>query len=79
MRIGGENRADWIQPRHWERFSADVNIRPRLVLQTLREMGRNIFPQAEDIGREYYDTFGKAGIVRRILEGIKNIASRTTG
>jgi serine/threonine-protein kinase HipA len=79
MRIGGENRPDWIQPRHWERFSEDVNIRPRLVLQTLTEMGRNLFSQAGDMARDFYDNFGKAAIIGKILEGIKKMASRTTG
>jgi serine/threonine-protein kinase HipA len=78
MRIGGENRPDWIQSRHWERFSAEVNIKPRLVLQTLKEMARNIFPQADDLARDFYDNFGKAAIAGKILEGIKKWASRVT-
>lgn len=79
MRIGGENRPDWIQSRHWERFSAEVNIKPRLVLQTLKEMGRNIFPRADDLAGDFYDNFGKAAIVGKIHEGIKKWVSGVTG
>ncbi len=78
MRIGGENRPDWIQPRHWERFSAEVNIRSRLVLRTLKEMGDNILPRAGEMAKEFYDKFGKAAIVERVLEGIKKRASRVS-
>ena len=78
MRIGGENRPDWIQSRHWERFSVEVNIKPRLVLQTLGEMGQNILLRADDMDRDFYDNFGKAAIVGKILEGIKKWASRIT-
>ena len=69
----------WIQSRHWERFSAEVNIKPRLVLQTLKEMGRNIFPRADDLTGDFYDNFGKAAIVGKIHEGIKKWVSGVTG
>ena len=78
MRIGGENRPDWIQPRHWERFSAEINIKPRLVLQTLREMPQRIIPQADSLAKDFSDEFRQSAIVGKILDGIKNRASRIT-
>ena len=78
MRIGGENRPEWIQPRQWERFSADVNIGARLVLQILREMGRNIFSQADDVAKDFYAKFGKAAIIGKFLESIKKRATKIT-
>jgi serine/threonine-protein kinase HipA len=78
MRIGGENRPDWIQSRHWERFSAEINIKPRLVLQTLREMPQRIIPQADALAKVFNDDFGPSAIVGKILDGLKNQASRIT-
>lgn len=28
MRIGGENRLEWIEARHWERIAESVGIKP---------------------------------------------------
>ena len=78
MRIGGENRPDWIQPRHWERFSAEINIKPRLILQTLREMAQRILPQADALAKVFNDEFGQSSIMGKILDGIKKWASRIT-
>lgn len=78
MRIGGENRPDWIQSRHWERFSAEINIKPRLVLQTLREMPQRIIPRADALAKDFNDEFRQSAIVGKILDGLKNQASRIT-
>lgn len=76
MRIGGENRPDWMQSRHWERFSAEINIKPRLILQTLREMAQRIIPQADVLAKVFTDDFGPSAIVGNILAGLKNLAAR---
>jgi serine/threonine-protein kinase HipA len=78
MRIGGENRPDWIQSRHWERFSAEINIKPRLVLQTLQEMPQRIIPQADALAKDFNDEFRQSPIVGKILDGIKKRTSRIT-
>ena len=79
MHMGGENRPDWIQTRHWERFSAEINIKPRLVLQTLREMPQRIIPQADSLAKDFNDEFRQSAIVGKIHDGIKKWASRITG
>ena len=78
MRIGAENRPDWIQPRHWERFSAEIDIKPRLILRTLREMPQRIIPQADALAKVFNDEFGQSSIVGKILDAIKKWASRIT-
>jgi serine/threonine-protein kinase HipA len=78
MRIGGENRPDWIQSRHWERFSAEINIKPRLVLQTLREMPQRIIPRADALAKDFNDEFRQSAIVGKIHDGIKKWTSRIT-
>jgi hypothetical protein len=78
MRIGGENRPDWIQSRHWERFSAEINIKPRLVLQTLREMPQRIIPRADALAKDFNDEFRQSAIVGKIHDGIRKWTSRIT-
>lgn len=68
MRIGGENRPAWLRRRHWERFAREVEIGPRLVLDTLAEMAATIPEAAAGIAAEQERAWGRAPIVERILE-----------
>lgn len=38
FKMGGENRPDWIMPRHWERFSNDIDTRPAFVIKIIMDM-----------------------------------------
>lgn len=38
MKIGGENRPDWIQRRHWERLAAEVNFTNKYLKQIINYM-----------------------------------------
>ncbi len=36
MKIGGENRQEWIMKRHWERRAKDLGSKPKTLLQDLK-------------------------------------------
>jgi serine/threonine-protein kinase HipA len=38
MRIGGENRAEWLARRHWERMAAEANVSPRAIIDAAGSM-----------------------------------------
>ncbi len=42
MKIGGENRLEWLHPRHWRRLAEDIEIKPSLVFTYAREMAAEI-------------------------------------
>ena len=79
MPIGGENRPDWIQLRHWERFSSEINIKFPLILRTLTEMAGMITLKAETVARDFSGNFGNSMIIGKILEGIKMETKRIAG
>jgi serine/threonine-protein kinase HipA len=72
MKIGGENRPAWLQPRHWEKFAESAAIKQNLVLQTLSDMIHNIVPKAEATSQEFYQTYGDDDILRRILSVVRS-------
>ena len=76
MRIGGENRPDWIQPRHWERFSSEINIKHRLILRVAREMAPKITLKADALATAFSNEFGKSKIVGNMLEALKRQSNR---
>jgi serine/threonine-protein kinase HipA len=79
MRIGGENRPQWIQPRHWERFSSEISIKFRLTLRTLKEMAQKITSNAGVLVRDFSSEFGESNVVGNILEVIKRESNRIAG
>ncbi len=74
MKVGGENRPDWIQARHWERFAEDVGIKSWLVTATLRRMAEGIIKDAGDVSGRFEKEHSKSGIIQKILAVIKKRA-----
>ncbi|WP_153306806.1 hypothetical protein [Desulfonatronum thioautotrophicum] len=35
MKIGGENRPEWIMKRHWERMAEELGLKPKILLHDL--------------------------------------------
>jgi len=71
MKIGGEDRTDWLQARHWKKFADSVFMKPNLVGNTLADMIDIILPQAQSTAAEFFSAYGKNNILEIILSGIK--------
>ena len=79
MRIGGENRLNWIQRRHWERFSHEVGIKPRWIEKMVREISQSISPIAASVAQDFTETYGPSAIVEKVVQIIKKAALRFAG
>jgi serine/threonine-protein kinase HipA len=78
MKIGKENRSQWIQPRHWERMAGEIGIGAKFVLKTLNEMTDRVRKAAEVAGTKKRDIWKSSSIIERIIGVIKVQAKRTT-
>ncbi|MDT8318556.1 MAG: type II toxin-antitoxin system HipA family toxin [bacterium] len=67
MKIGGENRPDWIQLRHWERFAKSTSIKSRLIIDRLTHMSKIIVPIAMELAQEFVSRYGENNIVDKIV------------
>ncbi len=76
MRIGGENRLNWIQQRHWERLSREVGIKPRWIEKMVREISQSISPLADSVAHDFMETCGPSAIVEKVVGIIKRAALR---
>ncbi len=70
MKIGRENRTDWIRDRHWTRMAKDVGIGAKFVLQTVRNMAKQIVDTADQVASEQQAKWGPASIIGRIQKVI---------
>ncbi len=67
MKIGGEARPAWLRRRHWERFAGQVEIGPRLVLETVAQLAASLPAAAAALAAEQEVALGPAPVVERVL------------
>lgn len=76
MRIGGENRPQWIQRRHLERLGNDVGIKPRLIQKIVDDMSERMAPAADAVAGDFVNAYGDCAIIGKIVALIRKL-SRT--
>ncbi|MFA5182520.1 MAG: type II toxin-antitoxin system HipA family toxin [Syntrophales bacterium] len=76
MKIGGENRLDWLQTKHWQAFADSISIKHSLVLRLLSNMTKTIVPKAEELAAEFYNSYGTDRIIERICSDIRKRANK---
>lgn len=42
FKIGGENRPQWLMPRHWDQFAQDTSTKPQFVRKLIAEISNKI-------------------------------------
>jgi len=72
LKIGGENRPDWIQERHWKAFAEASGANPRIVWQRMAELSATIPGKA----RELLAAFDIGKEEREMLERISSVADK---
>jgi serine/threonine-protein kinase HipA len=78
MRIGGEDRPDWIIERCWRRFADDVGIGFKLVRQTLVQMKEMVSEEANDLATEFHAEQGDCDVIDRIVGVIEQRKTKIT-
>ncbi len=76
MKIGGENRADWLQTRHWERFADSVALKPRYVVNAVRNTASRIVTEAETLAENFEKTREGRKTVGKIMKLVRKRAGR---
>ncbi len=66
MKIGGEDRPNWIIERRWQQFSADVGVGFKIVRETLLKMSAGIHDEALAEADAFYNEHGYCEIVEHI-------------
>ncbi|MDD2388763.1 MAG: type II toxin-antitoxin system HipA family toxin [Desulfobacterales bacterium] len=77
MKIGKENRLEWIMERHWEKFAVEINIRPVVVKKQLAGFCHKMINQVEKIYTDFSDEYEKNELVQDIITAIRRRAGRT--
>lgn len=76
MKIGGENRPDWIRERHWKAFAEISGANPRFVRLRMRHLSGSISEAAGKLVPELAATHDEATFLEKIRAGIGERAKR---
>jgi serine/threonine-protein kinase HipA len=75
MKIGGENRPDWLQLRHWERLADELSLKKRFVLNMIQRMAGMIVMEAETLAEDFRREQDAKAIIEKIVDLIRKRAS----
>jgi len=70
LKIGGEDRPDWIRSRHWESLAKVSGANPRIVRQRIAEIAESILPAAREVAAMPGLANDESATVGKILEVI---------
>lgn len=66
MRIGGEDRPDWLLPARWRELAAEAGIKSRYVLMLLSDLATEIPHTAAVVAERFQRQHGFASVIRDI-------------
>ena len=76
MKIGKENRLEWMMERHWERFADDVNIDYKVLKKQLMIFCHKMLRQVEKTYRDFSRKYEQNELVQGIILAVKGRAKR---
>lgn len=76
MKIGGEDRPDWIIARRWQHFSGDIDVGFKLVKQILETMSKQIVTKAKTVQQEFNEQYGECALIENIINVIETRSTK---
>ena len=67
MKIGGEDRPDWIIKRRWEQFSKETGINFKLVRKVCLDMADTLLTTATDLAIDFQQQQGENEQIKKIV------------
>ncbi|MFH2203904.1 MAG: type II toxin-antitoxin system HipA family toxin [Elusimicrobiota bacterium] len=71
MKIGGENRPNWIMKRHWERLAEEADVGVKAVLGICNDLGEALLMAVKKREKTFVPEFGAKKSIREIAKGIE--------
>jgi serine/threonine-protein kinase HipA len=72
MKIGGGRHFQFLESKHFERFSQDTQIKYKVVKETVMMMANKIVVEAKITTEAFSDLYGKSPVLNEINEVINN-------
>ncbi|MGH8642002.1 MAG: HipA domain-containing protein, partial [Burkholderiales bacterium] len=79
LKIGGENRPDWIQERHWKAFADVSGANPRIVWRRMAELSGAMPGKARELLAALDPADGERQLLERVCATVEKRAARLAG
>ncbi len=77
MKIGGENRPEWIMERHWKIFSEEIKISSTVLRKRLIAFCRKLIDKIESTRADFISKYQEADLLDDAITAIKKRTYRT--
>ncbi len=77
MKIGGENRPEWVMARHWERLATEVNISSAVLKKQLSDFCGALADRVQDTQLKFIEKYGHNQLVEAIVTAVQKRTART--
>lgn len=77
MKIGGENRPDWMMERHWKKFAKEIKISNTVLQKRLADFCLKLIDQIDGTYTDFIDRYERDSLLDDIITNIKKRTHRT--
>jgi len=76
MKIGGEDKPNWIIARRWQQFAEDIDVGYKLVKQTLEKMSQQIIIESKKTQQAFTSQYGECKLIENIIKMIETRSAK---
>ncbi len=77
MKIGGENRPEWIMKRHWEKFAEETKISNAVLHKQLSDFCFKLINKIDGTYADFIDKYQQNSLLEKMMVAIKKRVHRT--
>ncbi len=77
MRIGGENRPEWIMERHWKRFAEEIKVSNPILKKRLLDFCLKVTGKIDGTYADFIRIYSQNSLLEDIITAIKKRSNRT--
>ena len=71
MKIGGENRPDWMMERHWKKFAKEIKINNTVLQKRLADFCLKLIDEIDNTYTDFIERYRRDSIVDDVIKNIK--------
>lgn len=75
MKVGGENRTEWVSRRHWERLAGEADVSPKAILGICEQAGTAVPASAKKLSAGFIADYGASETINKIVEHLDKLGS----
>ncbi|MCP4552387.1 MAG: type II toxin-antitoxin system HipA family toxin, partial [Bacteroidetes bacterium] len=77
MKIGEENRPEWIMERHWKRFSEEIKINNTILKKRLLDFCLNLISKIDSTYEDFINNYQQNSLIEDIITAVKKRSGKT--